>query len=93
MDAVARNCPVNYATPFTEELSRTACTVDVSVLLTSFTRRAVARVALGGKGVPRFACARMGRAPSMAWLPKGLFRRITSWMVWDGEFISSWDEI
>ncbi|CAK9085302.1 unnamed protein product [Durusdinium trenchii] len=38
MDAVARNCPVNYATPFTEELSRTACTVDVSVLLTSFTR-------------------------------------------------------
>eukprot|EP00913_Durusdinium_trenchii_P023114 g21698.t1 len=40
MDAVARNCPVNYATPFTEELSRTACTVDVSVLLTSFTRRA-----------------------------------------------------
>ena len=38
MDAVARNCPVNYASAFTEKLSRTACTVDVSVLLTSFTR-------------------------------------------------------
>ena len=33
-----RSCPVNRVTRFTEKITTAACTVDVSVLLTSFTR-------------------------------------------------------
>lgn len=33
-----RSCPVNRVTRFTEQITTAACTVDVSVLLTSFTR-------------------------------------------------------
>lgn len=42
-----RNCPVNRATRFTEKLTTAACTVDVSVLLTSFTRP-LGRCVVGG---------------------------------------------
>ena len=38
LDLVSRSCPVNRITRFTEKLSTAACTVDVSILLTAFTK-------------------------------------------------------
>lgn len=38
LDLLSRSCPVNRVTRFTEQITTAACTVDVSVLLTSFTR-------------------------------------------------------
>ena len=38
LDAVARSCPINRATRFTEKLTTAACTVDISILLTGFSR-------------------------------------------------------
>eukprot|EP00435_Cladocopium_sp_Y103_P023300 s2267_g5.t1 len=38
LDLLSRSCPVNRVTRFTEKITTAACTVDVSVLLTSFTR-------------------------------------------------------
>ena len=38
LDLVSRSCPVNRITRFTEKLSTASCAVDVSILLTAFTK-------------------------------------------------------